>query len=128
MSHVKFLARTTFNKIFKGVSEDLKEDISKVRIGIIFPEGKAKFEAYRNTEKVKDIKPDDYLGMFDVGIHAIDQTICNAGVIYCKELNCSFDDINIIMQYNKGELPVAVLLKQNKKERNIDIEKEFLKS
>lgn len=128
MSHVKFIAKNTFNKIFKNLAKDFKEDVSKIQLGICFPEGKRKYEAFLELKKQKDIEMESYLGIFDVGIHAIEATIANAGAAYCKELGCKPDEINIIMQYNNGQLPVAVLLKNNQKVRNIDIEKEFLKA
>ncbi len=128
---VTTLCRNTFNKIFKNLAEEMNTDIAKACLGICYHKGGASYEAYNNLTKVKDIEIDDYVGAvidFSGGTEVIKATINQAGTNYAKEFDCSPESISIIMQYNEGKLPNAVLMKDNLKIRNINIEKEFLNS
>ncbi|HRG36901.1 MAG TPA: hypothetical protein PK289_00055 [Bacteroidia bacterium] len=124
--HIKFLVKRAFNTIFENLAKDLKEDVSKIQLGICFKGGGHMYEAYVNFSKVKDINLDEYFGaMMDLsgGAAAIDQTICQAGPVYAKEFDCPVDDISIVFQWREKELPKAVILKAGAKARALDIHK-----
>ena len=129
MGAVTFIAKNTFKKIFKNLAEELESPVSGVQIGICYNEGVHKFEAYIDFKKIKDINPEDYIGtVVDLtgGITVIEATIAQSIPRYAKELECSPDEVNVIMRYVDGKLPDAVLLRGTEKIRKIDIEQEFL--
>lgn len=123
------LCKNTFNKIFKNLASELDTEINHAYLGICYKTTGAVYEAYKTGKKIKDIEIDDYVGAiidFSGGTEIIKATINQAGNNYAKELNCNPDSVKVIMQYNNGALPNAVLMKDNLKVRNINIEKEFL--
>ena len=139
MGHVTFLAKKSFNKIFKNLADELGEDVNNVLIGICYENGEQKYEAYKKTdtgfERLKNIDLNDYCGMvldLSGGTSAIDATIASSGPRFAKEVSektgkeIGVDDIEILMRYNNGEIPKAVLMADNKKQRDINIEQEFL--
>lgn len=130
MSHLSYIAKNTFNKIFTNLSKEMGEEVNKIQLGIYYTNGMQKYEVYRNLKKEKDIELNKYVGSvidFTGGTEVINATISQSGPVYAKELNCELDEISVIMQYKEKSLPMAVLMKKKEKVRNIDIEKEFLK-
>jgi hypothetical protein len=130
MSHITTITRNTFNKVFKNLANELNTMIENIQLGISYKEGNQSFTAYKNFKLEKQIMLGDYVGAaidWSGGTVIIESTIAQAGAKYAKEFNTPIDNIKVIMQYNNGELPNAVLLNNNEKVRKIDIETEFLK-
>ncbi|KKS77125.1 MAG: hypothetical protein UV51_C0010G0030 [Candidatus Woesebacteria bacterium GW2011_GWC1_42_9] len=128
MSHITYLAKKTFNKIFNNLGKELNEDVTNIQLGICYKSGQHFYEAYSNFKKVKNIVLGDYVGAvidFSGGTEMIDSTIVQSGTTFSKNLNCPLDDISIIMRYRKDQFPESVLLVNGKKEREINIEKDF---
>lgn len=124
---ISHICKNIFNKIFKNLAEELNIDIADIQIGILFENGISVYEVYNKFTKVKNIELSDYCNIMDllVGIEVINSTINQAGAGYAKELNCDIKCINVILQYNGGKMPNAILLKDNDKIRNIDIQQDF---
>lgn len=127
---ILFLTKNTFKKIFTNLSREFDAPPENIQLGIQYKNGSHNYEAYKNFQKEKDIELNDYVGSsigFDLtgGVSSIDMVIGESGVRYANELNCKTDDIKIIMAYKEKELPRAALLQNNKKVREIDIQKEF---
>lgn len=130
MSHVTTIVRSTFNKVFNNLAKEFDSDISNIQLAICYKDGEQKFEAYKNFKREREIKLGDFVSAaidWSGGTVVIESTIAQAGAKYAKEFNVSIDCIQVIMKYNEGNLPNAVLLKNNEKIRNIDIQTEFLK-
>lgn len=123
--------KRTFEKIFKGVAKSLDCNVQDVKIGIVYKDGECLYEAYKNNEFVKNVKIDDYLGMFDSGSHVISATIGQAGGRYAKEISTKMEkevspnDVSIILKDNPKEIPHAVLMAFGEKQRMINIKEEF---
>ena len=136
MSMTAWLATKSFNKIFNNLAKELNEDVSIIQIGIYYKNSCHKYVAYTNFVKGKEINLGDYFdNIIDLAITegSVDSTIGQAGPRYSKELSQKLqrevktDDVNIIMKHKKdGELPYAVLMLGQEKQRAIDIETEFL--
>ena len=111
MSAVHTIAKRAFSKIFTNVFLELKQTnpdlkIEDVQVGIFYQEGQAKYGIFNGINLVKEITLDDYCGGimdFSGGTIAIDATICQAGPIYAKQLNCKTDDITLVMSYNNKD-------------------------
>jgi hypothetical protein len=130
MSHISTITKNTFNKVFNNLAKELESNVSEIQLAICYSEGQQKFEAYRNFKKEKDILLGDYVGSvidWSGGTIVIESTIAQAGARYAKELGVPLDNIRVIMKYNDGKLPDAVLLNGDEKVKKIDIETEFLK-
>ena len=128
MSHVQFLARKTFDKIFKNLAKEMNEDVHNIQIGICYKNSQQVYEAYRHFKKEKDIELGNYVGTiidWSGGTSMIDATIAQAGITYQNQFKCASEDLNVIMKHNEGYFPVAVLLLKGKKEKEINIETEF---
>ena len=132
---LKFLAKKSFAKIFKNLAAEMNEPVSNVQIGITYSLGSHKYFAYRAFKKEKEITLDDYCGAItdlSGGTQVIEATIAQAGPKYAKEMSQKYakevftDKVAVIMAHKDGDFPMAVLLHEGKKERNIDIEREFL--
>lgn len=131
---ISYIAKKTFKKIFTKMAEDLNASIDSVQLGICYNGGTTTYEAYKNFEKEKDVRLDDYFTGLDLsgGTTAIEATIGNAGPRFAKELTEKLQkevlvsDVSIIMKHNSDKLPIAVLMAFGKKQRMIDIESEFL--
>jgi hypothetical protein len=135
------IAVRIFNKLFKKIAEEEKNndgsplDPSKILLAVCFEGGAMKYKLYSGGVFVKDkdgsdliLDLDDYLGIFDGStfIPVISENIGTACVGYAKqEPACEITDVRVILQDKKDDLPNAVLMKNNKKDRNISIEKEF---
>lgn len=131
MSHVAYIARTTFEKVFNNLSKELNEPVENIQLGICYKNGKQVYEAYRNFKHEKDIDLGDYVGTlidWSGGTTMIDATIAQAGINYKEHFKCAPEDVNVIMRFRKNKFPEAVLLLNGKKEKEIDIETEFFQS
>lgn len=130
MSHITTVARNTFNKVFKNLAKELNTIVENIQLSIQYKEGKQIFVVYKNFKAEKEITLGDWCGAvidWSGGSVIIESTIAQGGAKYAKEFNTPIDNIQVIMQYNNGELPMAVLMNANQKVRKIDIETEFLK-
>lgn len=128
MSHVQFLARKTFGKIFKNLAKEMNEEVQNIQIGICYKNSQQVYEAYRNFNKEKDINLANYVGTivdWSGGTAMIDATVAQAGIMYQNKFKCNPEDLNLIMKYKEGSFPEAVLLLKGKKEKEINIETEF---
>ena len=131
MSFVSHIAKNTFNKVFVNLSKELGVEPGNVQLGIYYDAaGNQKFCGYKNMVLEKDIDFDDYCGSifdFSGGTEVIKSTVAQAGAGYAAEYKVPVNEIKIIMAYREKQLPRAILMNGGKKEREIDIEKEFLK-
>lgn len=129
MSHVQYLAKKTFGKIFQNLAKELGEKVENIQIGIVYENGQPVYEAYRNFKKEKNIDLGDYVGTvvdWSGGTSMIGATIAQAGILYKEHYKCAPEDLNIIMKYPKeNDFPEAVLLLKGKKEKEINIATEF---
>lgn len=131
MGFIDYKVKKTFGKIFKGVAKSLDCNVSDVKIGIVYKDGECLYEAYKGNEFIKNVKIDDYLGMFDSGSHVISATIGQAGGRYAKEIGTKLEkdvspnDVSIILKDNPDEIPFAVLMAFGEKQRMINIKEEF---
>lgn len=126
---VKFIAKNIFKKIFKNLAEELESPVDSVQVGLYFEEGVHKFEAYKNFKREKDIDLEDYCGtVVDLsgGLQVIEMTISQSGPRFAKEIGCEVDEVKVIFKNRDGDLPLAVLMRGDKKVRNVDINAEFL--
>ena len=147
MGHVSFLAEKSFRKIFTNLAKEVNQKVEDIMIGICYESGNHKYIAYVKDGgsfkpvldaegKVRSIDLDDYSGMLmdlSGGTAAIDSTIAQSGPRFARELSeklqkeIKVDDVSILMKYKENDLPFAVLMTNgNEKQRNINIEAEFL--
>jgi len=131
MSFITHLAKTSLNKIFKNLANDMGVEVGSVQLGIYYDKaGNQKYCGYKDMVREKDIELDDYVGAsfdFSGGTEVIKTTIAQAGAGYAKELKAPISDIKIIMAYREKGLPAAALMNGGAKVRSIDIEKDFLR-
>lgn len=129
MSAVSTIVKNTFNKVFNSLAKELNVPVEKIQIGIFYVDGKQKFEVFNHFKRVSEFDFADHIPSvvdWSGGSAMIEATIAQGGARYSKELNTPIDAIKIIMAYKKDCLPDAVLMNAGKKERNVNIEEEFL--
>lgn len=135
MSHVAFIVKKTFNKVFRKAAEEKGVKPENINLGIYFVNGEPKFKIYIDkqlVEKEVDISA-KYLTLVDFGWGAFLQTVAAAGPKFARELSEKFDkkvvsdDLTIILYYANEEIPKAELRAFGAKQRDINIEEEFLK-